>query len=425
MKDLETRAVNSILCLPDDRIFALLNAGHIKSELFASREPEYKFIREYVVKYNKIPSKNAIRQAFPEFPIFNVKDPYEFFVEQVMVKAQRNLIVDFVNKVGEQELMEDVSAVIRDAQKLVLAAAAFDPMNTDHQYLSSSAERLQTYKDRKENLAASTFTTGCKVMDKHIGGIRPAQLIVVAGDPKLGKTWFLVNMIVKNYEAGKRCLLISPEMTAEEIEMRVDSMRFQLNHESMEQGKLGPMKEAKWKKGLKDSTHELFITDATEDGDFTPTKVLAKIEVVKPDIVFIDSAYFMVPDGYDKFAGHSNSMKLVKQIKQICKLKKIPCVCVVQMNRDSEKDKQNGESALRSIYGGDHWAQGCDVLLRLTGMRAESIRRLVCLANRGGKGYAEDILKYEFDPSPDIHSIENYKEDEELEKDDEILTVKF
>jgi KaiC/GvpD/RAD55 family RecA-like ATPase len=427
VQDLETRTINKILRLTPSELPAFLNNQQITPKLFTKCEREYKFLRSYVSKYGLMPSKAMFSRHYPDLPRFKVRDPLDALIVELKQRAQRNIMVELVNNIGQDEALTDnLEDCLAKLGAATVEAAQFDPVSADFEYVKSFDRRYQSYLDRKNNLNGVRFSTGCEGLDKTLnGGLSAPQLMVLAGDPKLGKTWWLVNMICACVKQGRSPLLISPEMDEMEIMQRIDAMRFQLPHTAILTGTLNKKQEARWKNRVKQDTVPIFISDTTHDTDFTPSKVLGKVEMYKPSIVLIDSAYYMRPDGYDqKHSSYLDNFALIKQLKNICKQKQIPMVCVVQMGRESEKTKLEGEAALRGIYGGDSWAQSCDVLVRLTGARAESFRKLVLLANREGIPFKEHYVKYSFDPYPEIHTVDEVTaEDAELDSGDEVLEV--
>lgn len=426
MKDFESRVINSILRLPKHEIHTFLNS-QLRVELFSSRQSEFKFLRKHMAKHNVRPSKELFKRNFPNFVFCKVRDPLESLTEELLKRKQRNLLVDLVNKLGdESSLQEDLPECIAEVAKASIDVNKFNINNSDHEYVQGAKERRLVYEDRKVNLAAATFSTGCDVMDSYLaGGFKAPQLCVIAGDPAMGKSWLMVNMAAKNRAMGKKGLIISPEMSHIEVEFRLDALQYELPHGELIAGKLTKKQEARWRARMNAQTTPLHICDVTDDTQFSPTKLLGKIEMYRPDYVIVDSAYYMVSDTADpKRSSFQDNMDLVKQLKGLCKQKNIPIICIVQMNRDSEKNKMTGESALRGIYGGDHWAQGCDVLLRLTGARSEAFRKFIKLKDREGAAFQEDMLKFEFSPCPSIYSVTNYTAaDDDLDVGDEVLEI--
>lgn len=427
MKDFESRVINAIFKLKRHNLHQFLNSKLTK-DLFDARKAEFVYLRNHVAKYGLLPSRAAFKRKFPDCPKFKVKDPLEALTEDLLERKQRNVAVDLVNYLGDGDNLQDaLHDCIQRIQKTAIEINRYAVENTDHEYVTSFKDRLRTYNDRKVNLDNAVFTTGLSVTDKHLnGGIFPGSLVVFAGDPAMGKSWFLCKMAVANRQRHKRGLIITPEMSEEELSYRMDALQYELNHDKLIAGKLTPRQEARWKARVRKDETPLYICDVTGDTNFTPSKLVGKIETYKPDYVIIDSAYYMRSDTEDpKFQTYKDNQNLVKQIKAIARRKNIPIICIVQMKPETEKNNMQGESALRGMYGGDHWAQGSDIAIRLTGARAESFRKVVTLKNRHGKSFLEDMVRITFDPSPNIESITNYTaEEDELEEGDEILEVK-
>jgi len=427
MHDIETRTLNRLIRLKQSEIAHFLNNPQIKTSLFSKMRREYKYVRAYVSKHGQMPSKAMLRRNFPDFPLLKVRDPIDALVTELMQKAQRNVMVNLINDVGSDEsLLDNLDECIGKLNAAAIKVAQYDPKTVDFEYSHSFDQRLQSYNDRKHQATTLTFPTGCDALDVSLnGGARSPQLFVLAGDPKMGKTWWLVNMINKQLDLGKVPLVISLEMSTEEIMQRVDALRYQLPHASLIKADLSKKQEVRWKTRAKRDSAKLYVSDSTEDNEFTPSKLLGKIEMYKPNIVFIDSAYYMRPDGADsKHTSYLDNFALVRQLKNIAKIKRLPIVCTVQMKRETELSGLQGEGALRGIYGGDHWSQGADVVVRLTGARAEAFRKLVLLANREGIPFKEHYVKYNFDPYPEINTVDEIvAEEAELEDGDEVVEV--
>lgn len=83
--------------------------------------------------------------------------------------------------------------------------------------------------DAVERLLASEAPTdpgsssGWDVVDTQIGGIRK-EFIVVSGDTGTGKTTWTTALLMNLVKAGERGLIVSPEMTVEQLGVKVSSM---------------------------------------------------------------------------------------------------------------------------------------------------------------------------------------------------------
>lgn len=425
MSDLDTRVINLIRLLPPHKVYSFLSSN-LDPKLFVTRKREFKFLRAYAAKHGQMPTRLLFKRKFPECPTFRVKDPLSELSEELKIRYQNNQVSEFVDSIDPDTMREDLPEIMGKITALGLTLAQAETQASDHEYSSDFAQRYQTYKDRQVNIEHSTFTCGVPQMDEFLGGgITTPQLVVLAGDPKMGKTWFTVKLLAENYNKNKVVLYVSPEMSHVEIEFRTDALRFGLNYEALRMGKLSAKQVARWKSRAAQDMTPLYIVDTTQDYEFTPLKIAAKIELYKPDMVIIDSAYYLRADGVpnNKEESYLDRQRLVQQLKGLCKDKNLPIVCVVQMKSETEKNKLQNETALRGVYGGDHWAQGCDVLLRLTGNRSDTYRKLVLLANREGETFKEVLVKYQFDPHPHLEGVDSIPLSEDQTDDMETIEV--
>ena len=425
MSDLDTKVINLLLKLPEHKVFSFLSSP-IEKKLFVTRKREFNYLRQYAAKYGKMPSRSLFKRRYNDFTFQKVSDPLAELEEELKVRYQNNQIAEFVDSIDPDNMREELPRIMTELTSLNLTLAQAETAASDHEYSSDFESRFQTYKDRADNLSQATFTTGVESMDGFLGGgITSGQLVVIAGDPKLGKTWLTINMLAANYNKNKVVLYVSPEMSHIEIENRTDAMRFKLNYELLRMGKLNKRHVARWRSGAAKDLTPMYIVDTTQDYEFTPLKIAAKIEMYKPDMVIVDSAYYLRPDGMPagKEESYLDRQRLVQQLKGICKDKNISMTCIVQMKAETERNKLSGESALRGVYGGDHWAQGADVLMRLTGNRADSFRKLILLANREGETFKESLVKYEFDPYPNLEGIDSVPVSEGSDEDMETIEI--
>lgn len=422
--DIESEYINAVLHLPAHEAH-LAGQAKITSDLFITHKPEHEYIKNYLARVGRPPTKSLFARKFPDFDIELSNETVEDLGNELLDRYRRNIIVDVVNEIDEDELRANLEHHIKELEKTVITLAAHNTQDSDDDYRQSHRKRLQSYKERKANLQSKIFHTGCDKTDVFLdGGIFPGQLVTLAGDPGMGKTWWLVNAAIKNYLVGKSVLIISPEASKEEIQERIDAMMFQVNYTRLRMGKLDPPEETKFKRGMLAQSKRkvpLVITDCSEEANYTPNHVAAKIDIYKPSIVFIDSAYYLKVE--NPKGSYTDSMNLCKQLKIICKRTDTPIVCVVQMDRESEQNAVQGGAALRRMYGGDAWAQTSDLVFRLTGNRNEDYRRLINLKNRVGPTYNEDILKYSFKPYPEVKSTDSYVSEDEDSDDDEVVSI--
>lgn len=65
------------------------------------------------------------------------------------------------------------------------------------------------------------YPTGYPSIDKYLGGFTPGQLNIIAARPSVGKTFFSMNIFLKQIQAGHKVAFFSMEMTNKEIIQRI------------------------------------------------------------------------------------------------------------------------------------------------------------------------------------------------------------
>jgi replicative DNA helicase len=81
--------------------------------------------------------------------------------------------------------------------------------------------------------------TGFAAFDKAVGGLRPGNVLVLAGRPSMGKSTAAVNLAMGAARAGTPTLILSLEMSAVEIARRVLSAECRIDGAKIETGAFG------------------------------------------------------------------------------------------------------------------------------------------------------------------------------------------
>lgn len=82
--------------------------------------------------------------------------------------------------------------------------------------LKKTLEEIQSRSEKKEKI-----TTGIKVLDYQLGGLKKGELILIGARPSVGKTSLLTQIVASNVLREKRVLYISLEMPCNSILMRM------------------------------------------------------------------------------------------------------------------------------------------------------------------------------------------------------------
>ena len=187
----------------------------------------------------------------------------------------------------------------------------------------------------------SGLTSGFTEIDNRTSGFQPADMIVVAGRPSMGKTTYAMNLVENALVATKRpCLVFSMEMPSESIVMRMLSSIGKIDQTRIRSGKLI---QDDWNKlssavsilkGL-----PLYIDDTPA---LTPQDMRARCRKVYREnnndlaLVMVDYMQLMRVSGPSE--GRSQEIsEISRSMKAIAKEFSCPIIALSQLNRSLEQ----------------------------------------------------------------------------------------
>jgi replicative DNA helicase len=119
----------------------------------------------------------------------------------------------------------DLDAVLGQMMQSTLAAVSSGTRNYNHTIKSALGEFvdvLETALGARET-GGLGLQTGITALDRVLGSMHPSDLVVVGARPSMGKTAFGISVLLNLAKAGKRVGIISTEMAARQLMLRVTS----------------------------------------------------------------------------------------------------------------------------------------------------------------------------------------------------------
>lgn len=191
--------------------------------------------------------------------------------------------------------------------------------------------------------AAAAHPTGNSEVDRVLGGgLVPGAVILLAGEPGIGKSTLLLSTLASSAHNGARVLYVTGEESAAQV--RVRATRINALHE------------------------HLFLAAENDLG-----AVLTHIEQVRPDVLVVDSVQTMTHPLIDGAMGGVNQVREVAStLARVAKANNLTCLLVGHVTKDGAIA---GPRALEHLV---------DVVLQIEGDRFSRLRMLRALKNRFG-----------------------------------------
>lgn len=241
------------------------------------------------------------------------------------------------------------------AQEKILAHfEAIQPKKADDSIWDMRRASKEFYQemDRRNSAGGELIgiSTGFKHLDDRLNGMRPGDLVIVAGRPSMGKTTFAMNIVEYN-AARKRlpCLVFSMEMSAVQI---IEKMTASLGGINLSSLRRGTLTEEEWSKfGAASKMVQNANLHIDERGGLSVAQMRARCHEIKRkagglSLIMVD--YLQLMDG--KAENRTQEItKITGGLKGLAKEFQCPVIALSQLNRgvESRSDKRPLMSDLR------------------------------------------------------------------------------
>lgn len=245
-QDAESMVIGAIATFPGawDRVVAMLRPRdfygvHHRSlfeyavALDAANEPvDGATLSDYAIREGNEPAAMALAEAAETVTSAHNLEHYAKIVRER--KLERELIAAAVKigEIGFQNVPTDEK--LNQAQALIMGLTA-ERSEAETRPIAEVLKSVVAEIERRFNTAGQFhgLPTGFIDLDRRWGGMKPGNLIVIAGRPAMGKTTLAMNIAEHVARIGCRVLVFSLEMGAEELVERMVASDTSIPHEDL------------------------------------------------------------------------------------------------------------------------------------------------------------------------------------------------
>ncbi len=268
---------------------------------------------------------------------------YADIVREQSVKRQLISVGTRIADSGFKRDGRDSAELLDSAEHMVFEIAeqrsrgggGFQPLKT---LLSKAVDRIDQLFQKDEPITG--VSTGFPDFDNMTSGLQPADLIIVAGRPSMGKTTFAMNMAENvAIKAQLPVAVFSMEMPGESLVMRMISSLGRIDQHKVRTGKL---EDDEWPRLTSAvsilSEARVFIDDTPA---MSPTEVRARARRLKREqgdlgLIMIDYLQLMEAPGQGENRATEISA-ISRNLKALAKELNVPVVALSQLNRNLEQ----------------------------------------------------------------------------------------
>ena len=358
--------LSKILSTADNTI---IEDNLLSVDYFVGYEKEYTFIQDHVKEYGNVPDKATFLAQFPDVELVEVTESDRYLVDTIREEYLYYKSVPVIQRAAEL-LKTDSNAA---SEYLINAMKELQPSyklgGTD--IIADAEQRFDRFVDRKTHQDKWFFTCGFPELDDLIHGIqRRDELFVIFARTNQGKSWVLEKMCTHVWQTGFNVGYVSPEMSADSIGYRFDTLHSHYSNSGLMWGKdeVDEDDYHDYIKDIRNQTNKFIVATPLDfDKKITISKIRNWIKQYKLDLVAIDGITYMSDERYRRGDSKTTSLTNISEdLMELSMEMNVPILIVVQANRNGVVEKGTQETPeLESIRDSDGIAHNASKVLSI------------------------------------------------------------
>lgn len=326
----------------------------------------WEWVFDYFQRHNAVPSERSFKQEFGDLELYDTrKESFSGLLEEIhQAYTQRKLVesisdaMPFLNAGQTSEALTLLTEGIHTAAVDVARIRDIDII----QNWESRLERYEELRQTPNGLRG--IPTGFSGLDRITQGLRPQQFIVLAGEPKRGKS--LIALILANFAHvhGVRPMFVSFEMSIEEQEARYDAIISKVPYSNILSGQLtnNEMKRIRKALSLRKNMQPFIFSEDTSSLT-TVGAIAGKVKEYRPDVLFVDGIYLMDDENGEQKGSPQALTNITRSLKRLAQQFDIPVVATTQVLSWKLNNKKSRAVTADAIGYSSSFAQDADLLL--------------------------------------------------------------
>ncbi len=262
---------------------------------------------------------------------------------------------------------QTIESVIEQSEALVFEATE----NRTRRDLLPISVAISDYYERIEYLIRHSDTplglpTGFRAVEQLMGGMQRSDLLVFAGRPGMGKTSFMLSVVLNVARLGSRVALFTMEMGVEQIIQRLVSMETGINMQQLRLGQVSPQEQGRLLEAMgRLSDLQIYIDDTPA---LNPLELRAKCRRMHLehgiDLILVDYMQLMNAGGAYENNRVQEISYISRSLKELARELNVPLLSAAQLSRAVEQ-RQDKRPQLRDLRESGSIEQDADIVMFL------------------------------------------------------------
>ena len=205
-------------------------------EHFIGYTDELHFIQDHIDTYGNVPDKATFLSKFPETELVEVTESDRYLVDTIREEYLFQRSVPVVKQIAKL-LQTDANAAV-EYMRTAMSELQPEYKISGVDIIADACLRYDQFVDRQTYQEDWYFTTGFQELDDIIHGIqREEELFVLFARTNQCKSWVLEKMCTHVWQLGFNVGYVSPEMSANSIGYRFDTLHQHFSNRGLMWGK--------------------------------------------------------------------------------------------------------------------------------------------------------------------------------------------
>lgn len=361
---IQLQIISKILATKD---LSILDNNNLTDEYFVGYEAEIQFIKKHNKEYGQVPDKATFLAAFNDIELVEVTESDKYLVDTIREEYLYTRSVPVLQKAAEL-LKTDSNAA---AEYIQSAIGDLQPNYNlgGVDIVAGADERYNAFLERKENQDKWFFTTGFEELDELIHGIqREEEFILIFARTNQGKSWVLEKVCTHIWQIGFNVGYISPEMTANSVGYRFDTLYKNFSNSGLMWGK-NDISDDEYKAyidNLKQMTNKFIVATPKDfDRKITVSKLRNWVKQFDLHLLAVDGIKYLTDERGRKGDNLTTSLTNISEDLMSLSIELgVPVIVVAQANREGARtNEQDGTPDLENVRDSDGIAQNASKVL--------------------------------------------------------------
>jgi replicative DNA helicase len=384
-------------------------------EIFVSHKDVWDGLKSYYAKFKAVPEVGILQDKFKDFdPDTKISAETGYYLDKLKNEYLTSKLKNIIIQSGSA-LKEDAAArVIADMQSKLAGLSRFtnNVRDVDVTDFELATKHFQAVKERSSVMGgAPGILTGFEAIDKaYPTGMAPGHLIVAIGWPGRGKTWFTSYLACKAWEQGFKPMIVSLEMSPENMRDRIYTMMGSglFRASDFAKGDVNIDQFDSWGKQKFLDKNGFILVSNEGMGEVNANTVQAKIDQHKPDLVILDY-HQLFSDNKRSSGATERNMNISREFKMLAMTNNIPVIDITAATMDDVSD-QDGPPMLSQVAWSKAIEYDADMAIAIHRYPDTNLIEVVSRKNRHGSEFAfyldwdinRGVIKelYDYNPAP-------------------------